>query len=75
MMGLGRYIGREHAHDLIYDICREAAKRQCPLLDPLAARPQIGKHRAVLHWRRCAIRPTTSGSVGVMVDRVLASLR
>ena len=27
MMGLGPYIGREYAHDLVYDICREALKQ------------------------------------------------
>src|ERR671926_1389563 len=26
MMGLGRYIGREYAHDLVYDLCREAVR-------------------------------------------------
>ena len=34
MMGLGRYIGREYAHDLVYDICREAHPPEPP-----AARP------------------------------------
>src|SRR5262249_5921817 len=26
MMGLGPYIGREYAHDLVYDLCRDALK-------------------------------------------------
>src|SRR5689334_20094857 len=33
MMGLGRHLGREYAHDLVYDICREAIRRNRPLLD------------------------------------------
>ena len=28
MMGLGPYIGREYAHDLVYDICREALREK-----------------------------------------------
>jgi 3-carboxy-cis,cis-muconate cycloisomerase len=30
MMGLGRHLGREYAHDLVYDLCREALKNQRP---------------------------------------------
>ena len=30
MMGLGRYIGREYAHDLVYDICRDAREAEAP---------------------------------------------
>ena len=33
MMGLGPYIGREYAHDLVYDICREALKQNRHLFD------------------------------------------
>ena len=44
MMGLGPYIGREYAHDLVYDICREALKQKRPLLDLLAEHPEINKH-------------------------------
>ena len=41
MMGLGRYIGREYAHDLVYDLCREAIKPNRPLIDLLAEHPEI----------------------------------
>jgi 3-carboxy-cis,cis-muconate cycloisomerase len=44
MMGLGPYIGREYAHDLVYDICREAIKQKRHLLDLLAEHPEINKH-------------------------------
>ena len=30
MMGLGPYIGREYAHDLVYDLCRQALAREPP---------------------------------------------
>src|SRR5436190_16939597 len=44
MMGLGPTIGREYAHDLVYDICRDALKQQRPLLDLLAEHPEINRH-------------------------------
>src|SRR5215217_351627 len=44
MMGLGPYLGREYAHDLVYDICREALRQNRPLLDLLAETPAISKH-------------------------------
>ena len=44
MMGLGQYIGREYAHDLVYDICRVAVKQKRPLLDLLCEHPEINKH-------------------------------
>jgi 3-carboxy-cis,cis-muconate cycloisomerase len=74
MMGLGRYIGREYAHDLVYDLCREALANDRPLIDLLAEHPEIKNHldRAALE-RLCD--PTNYlGQAGVMVDRVLAQL-
>src|SRR4249919_837334 len=44
MMGLGPHIGRECAHDLVYDLCRESLTQQRPLLDLLAEHPQINVH-------------------------------
>lgn len=75
MMGLGNYIGREYAHDLVYDLCRQAIAEKKPLLDLLAAHPEIAAHvdRAAL---QAMLDPSNYlGQSGVMVDRVLASLR
>src|SRR4051794_37680779 len=44
MMGLGRAMGRERAHDLVYDICREAIRQNRPLLDLLAENSEITAH-------------------------------
>src|ERR671911_1056720 len=44
MMGLGPYLGRQYAHDLVYDICREALRQNRPLLDLLDETPAISKH-------------------------------
>src|SRR5438445_780009 len=44
MMGLGPCIGREYAHDLVYDICRAAVKEKRPLLELLCEHPEISQH-------------------------------
>jgi 3-carboxy-cis,cis-muconate cycloisomerase len=74
MMGLGPHIGREFAHDLVYDICREAVKQQRPLLDLLCEHPQINRHLDRAALARLCDPANYLGQSGVMVDRVLASL-
>ena len=71
MMGLAPYLGRERAHDLVYDICREVIAGNGSLLDLLAEHPEIKPH-----MRRDALAalldPTNYlGMAPQMVDRVL----
>ncbi len=75
MMGLGPYIGREVAHDLVYDLCREAIKRDVHLIDLLAAHPEISKHVTRAQLEGFCDPANNLGQAGVMVDRVLASLQ
>lgn len=75
MMGLGPYLGREVAHDLVYDICRDAVKTQRPLIDLLAEHPQINAHVTRAQLESFCDPMNNLGQAGVMVDRVLASLR
>lgn len=72
MMGLGPYIGREYAHDLVYDICREALKQQRPLLDLLCENAEISRHVDRAALSRMCDPANYLGQSGVMVDRVLA---
>jgi 3-carboxy-cis,cis-muconate cycloisomerase len=72
MMGLGRYIGREYAHDLVYDLCREATKQNRPLIDILAAHPEIAKHVDRKRLAELCNPANYLGLAGVMVDRVLS---
>ncbi|HSV34434.1 MAG TPA: 3-carboxy-cis,cis-muconate cycloisomerase [Ramlibacter sp.] len=74
MMGLGPYIGREYAHDLVYDICREALKSKRHLLDLLSEHPEINKHLDRPALAKMCDPANYLGQSGVMVDRVLASL-
>jgi 3-carboxy-cis,cis-muconate cycloisomerase len=75
MMGLGPYIGREYAHDLVYDLCREAIATRRPLLDILAAHPEISRHLDRAALARLTDPANYLGQAGVMVDRVLAARR
>jgi 3-carboxy-cis,cis-muconate cycloisomerase len=74
MMGLAPHMGREYAHDLVYDICREAVRQERPLLDLLAENAEIAKHVGREELARLCDPANYLGQSGVMVDRVLASL-
>jgi 3-carboxy-cis,cis-muconate cycloisomerase len=74
MMGLGPYIGREHAHDLVYDICRAALQQRRPLLDLLCEEPQIVRHVNREQLAAMCDPVNYLGQSGVMVDRVLAQM-
>jgi 3-carboxy-cis,cis-muconate cycloisomerase len=75
MMGLGKHIGREYAHDLVYDICRVAVKEKRPLLDLLCEHPEINKHLDREALAKLCDPANYLGQSGVMVDRVLGKLR
>ncbi len=75
MMGLGPYIGREYAHDLVYDICRESLKLKRPLIDLLAEHPEINQHVTRAQLASFCDPMNNLGQAGVMVDRVLASVK
>jgi 3-carboxy-cis,cis-muconate cycloisomerase len=72
MMGLGRTLGREYAHDLVYDLCRDAIRTDRPLIDLLAEHPEINRHLDRPALERLCDPSGYLGQSGVMVDRVLA---
>ena len=71
MMGLGPHLGREYAHDLVYDICRVAIKEDRPLLDLLAENTEIAKHMDRAALAKLCDPANYLGLSGEMVDRVL----
>lgn len=73
MMGLGPYIGREYAHDLVYDLCRQALREQRPLIDILEAHPEINAHLSRAQLEALCDPLNHLGQAGVMVDRVLGA--
>src|ERR1700726_3505612 len=72
MMGLGPHLGRQRAHDLVYDICRKAATTGAPLVDLLASNAEIAKHVNRAALEKMCDPANYLGLAGEMVDRVLA---
>ena len=75
MMGLGPYLGREYAHDLVYDLCRASIDAKRPLIELLAEHPEIKKHVNRAKLEQFCDPANNLGQAGHMVDRVLASLK
>jgi 3-carboxy-cis,cis-muconate cycloisomerase len=71
MMGLGPHLGRQRAHDLVYDICRVAANENKPLVDLLAQDKDIAKHVSRAELEQMCDPANYLGLAGEMVDRVL----
>ena len=72
MMGLGDRMGRNYAHDLVYDICREVVKPGRPLIDLLEENAEIKKHAGREELEKMVDPANYLGVAGEMVDRVLA---
>jgi len=75
MMGLGPYLGRQRAHDLVYDICRKSIVAKESFLDLLAADPDIAKHMNRDALAKLVDPSNYLGVAGEMIDRVLAGHR
>ena len=75
MMGLAPQIGRQDAHDVVYDACRLANEKGITLADALSA-----DVRVTARIDRATIERLTSprnylGLAPEMVDRVLAAVK
>ncbi len=72
MMGLAPQIGRQEAHDVVYDACRLANEKRITLADALSADPQ-SRPRSTRHHRGADLSGQLLGLAPDMVDRVLDS--
>jgi len=72
MMGLGPSLGRQRAHDLVYDICREVVAGKGTFLDLLCANREISAHLDRAALAKLVDPANYLGLSGEMVDRVLA---
>ena len=71
MMGLGAKMGRNRAHDVVYDVCREVVKTGRPLIDLLEEDKEIRKHADRKTLEKLTDPANYLGVAGEMVDRVL----
>jgi 3-carboxy-cis,cis-muconate cycloisomerase len=72
MMELGPHLGRQRAHDLVYDICRKVAATGEPLVELLAQNTEIATHLTRAELDRMCDPAGYLGLAGEMVDKVLA---
>ncbi len=71
MMGLGPYLGRQRAHDLVYDICRKVIATGRPFLDLLCEDKEISQHLDRPALAKLVDPANYLGQAKEMVDRVL----
>jgi 3-carboxy-cis,cis-muconate cycloisomerase len=73
MMGLAPEIGRQQAHDVVYDACRLANEKGLTLADALSADPRVTGRIDRATIDRLTSPKNYLGLAPKMVDRVLAS--
>lgn len=73
MMGLAPYIGRQDAHDIVYDACRIVNEQGGRLADVLNAMPSVASRLDAELIERLTNPANYLGMAPAMVDRVLKS--
>ena len=73
MMGLAPAIGRQQAHDLVYDACRTVSEQGGTLAEALAAMPAVMQHVDRATIDRLTDPANYLGLAPQMVDRALAA--
>ncbi|WFU55631.1 adenylosuccinate lyase family protein [Bradyrhizobium pachyrhizi] len=75
MMGLAPAIGRQEAHDVVYDACRLANDKGLTLAEALAADDRVASRIDRVTIDRLTAPKNYLGLAPQMVDRVLASVK
>ncbi|KJC47771.1 3-carboxy-cis,cis-muconate cycloisomerase [Bradyrhizobium sp. LTSP885] len=75
MMGLAPAIGRQEAHDVVYDACRVANDKGLTLAEALAADARVADRIDRATIDRLTVPKNYLGLAPQMVDRVLASVK
>jgi 3-carboxy-cis,cis-muconate cycloisomerase len=73
MMGLAPEIGRQQAHDVVYDACRLANEKNMTLADALSADREVSARIDRATIERLTSPNNYLGLAPEMVDRVLAA--
>jgi 3-carboxy-cis,cis-muconate cycloisomerase len=71
MMGLAPALGRDRAHDLVYELCHKAGSEGTPLSDLLQQNKEISNQLSTDKIKQLTDPAGYLGLAGVMVDRVL----
>lgn len=71
MMGLAPHLGRNEAHDVVYDACRAVAENGGSLADALGKVPGVAKHLDRAALEKLTDPANYLGAAQEMVDRVV----
>jgi 3-carboxy-cis,cis-muconate cycloisomerase len=71
MMGLAPHLGRNEAHDIVYDACRAVAEKGGSLADALARVPEVTQHLDRAALDKLTDPANYLGAAQEMVDRVV----
>lgn len=74
MMALGHKLGRQMAHELVYEICMDAFTRDEPLREALLKNPEISSRISESELDAMLDPSSYLGMAETFVDRVLASI-
>jgi 3-carboxy-cis,cis-muconate cycloisomerase len=75
MMGLAPALGRQQAHDIVYEACREALGTEKSLLEVLSAKPEVSGKLSADELAKLCEPANYLGTAREMVDEVLAAYR
>jgi 3-carboxy-cis,cis-muconate cycloisomerase len=75
MMELARHVGRQRAHDLVYDACRSALAQGSTLLAELEGRREVTRHLDAKRLAALTDPANYLGSAASVVDLVLSPRR
>ena len=75
MMGLAPHLGRQQAHDVVYDACREALAQNGSLFDVLAANKVVSAALTADKLRALCDPANYLGSAPAMTDAIVARHR
>nr|KAK5434730.1 hypothetical protein LTR18_010225 [Exophiala xenobiotica] len=71
MMGLGKTLGRQYAHDAVYDLCRRSQQENRQLLDLLCENEEINKNMSREELAKLCDPRNYLGYSEAMVERIL----
>ncbi|KAG2419367.1 hypothetical protein HFD88_004163 [Aspergillus terreus] len=72
MMGLAPHVGRNKAHDIVYEACRESIEKDRTLLECLLEKPDVTSKMSTEQVSKLCDPVNYLGASGRMVDDVLA---
>jgi 3-carboxy-cis,cis-muconate cycloisomerase len=74
MMHLGQFIGRQQAHDVVYDACAKALTENRSLYSVLSTMPEIASAVPDEKLRQMLDPANYTGQTSIFIDNVLGKL-